>query len=336
LRRKKRGSGNRRLNPFEKLTGIKNRSYSKRCQKLITDFGIEESFGHASNRMKEHHGVDIPVSSVRHITEKHAARSEEYVTEHYLSERPSKQMIIEMDGEMVPLVEYENSKDKRKTKRNLWSELRIGVVQNHNEIEWGYACSFKNADQLGVRLLTIMQKKGLNLSTDVHGVGDGAKWIIEQGDKIAGSKFKYTIDLYHLCEYLAKAVSAWKEETSNEVRRFKKMLKEGKCDKVVRILKRRQKEHPKHEGIKSCIKYIKNRPGQFCYRVAIEKNLPIGSGKVESTHRSLMQKRLKNPGTWWLKENAEKMANLRTLRANGCWGILWQENFSKKSFKEAA
>ena len=53
------------------------------------------------------------------------------------------------------------------------------------------------------------------------------------------------------------------------------------------------------------------------------KELPIGSGKVESTHRSLIQRRLKIPGAWWLRENAHAMANLRTLRANGGWELLW-------------
>jgi hypothetical protein len=36
---------------------IINLSYSKRCQRLITDFGIEESFNQAAERMKEHHGI---------------------------------------------------------------------------------------------------------------------------------------------------------------------------------------------------------------------------------------------------------------------------------------
>jgi len=58
--------------------------------------------------------------------------------------------------------------------------------------------------------------------------------------------------------------------------------------------------------------------------------LPVGSGKVESSHRSLIQRRLKKPGAWWLRENAEKMADLRTVRANGCWDLLWRDNFQKE------
>ena len=81
-----------------------------------------------------------------------------------------------------------------------------------------------------------------------------------------------------------------------------------------------------HEGLQACIQYIENCPGQFEYAVAKEKGLPLGSGKVESSHRHVIQKRLKKSGTWWLRENAAKMADLRTVRANGCWEQLWQQN----------
>jgi hypothetical protein len=81
---------------------------------------------------------------------------------------------------------------------------------------------------------------------------------------------------------------------------------------------------------------VENRPGQFEYKTAIENELPIGSGKVESTHRHTIQKRLKKAGAWWLRENAAKMADLRVLRANGCWEKLWQQENKAQVLKVAA
>ena len=66
--------------------------------------------------MKEHHGVEVNISAVRNITEKHANRAAELLINTPRKEQKSRQMILEMDGEMVPLVEYKDSKDKRKTK----------------------------------------------------------------------------------------------------------------------------------------------------------------------------------------------------------------------------
>lgn len=80
-----------------------------------------------------------------------------------------------------------------------------------------------------------------------------------------------------------------------------------------------------HQGLEACIRYITNRQDQFNYVAAISQGLPISSGKVESSHKSLIQRRLKIPGAWWLRENADAMANLRTLRANGGWELLWNK-----------
>ncbi len=172
--------------------------------------------------------------------------------------------------------------------------------------------------------------------TVVHGVGDGARWIPEQGERIAGTKYKHLIDLFHLCDYFVEAVIAWTKDVEQEVKRLKNLFKQGLGVKVLKELKRRQKKFPAHKGLDACIKYIENRPGQFEYKAAKEKGLPVGSGKVESSHRSLIQKRLKKPGAWWLRENAEKMADLRTVRANGCWEFLWQEDYQKKPNSKAA
>lgn len=328
LNKKKRGVDVRRFHPFERMTKVLNRSYSKRCEKLITDFGIEESFGAAANRMQEHHGVDINVSAVRAITEKHAKRAGE-VMSHLPEEEnpPTQQAIMEMDGEMIPLVEYEESADCRKKKRNFWSELRVGAVQRSKELEWKYAVSFNSPDELGYRLSEVAKKIGFNEETKVHGVGDGALWIAEQGEKIAGRNYTHLIDLFHLCEYFGKAVRAWcsEEEVKQEVERLKNVAVERGIEEVVIDLNKYLISCPKHEGLLKCLKYISNRPGQFKYKQAKENGFPMGSGKIESTHRHLMQKRLKKPGAWWKKENAANMANLRALRANGGWRLLWQE-----------
>lgn len=303
----------------------------------MTDFGMEESFQQAAHRMEEHHGVLIDPSSVRRVTLAHAKRTEELVVEVDPINRLSKQMILEMDGEMVPLVEYaNNSKDKRKAKRNFWAELKLGVVQNHYETEWKYAVSFKNADELGDRLQAIMQRIGQTENTSVHGVGDGATWIPEQGERIAAHKYSHLIDLYHLCDYFSEAVKAWTEETKEEVDRLKNLCEAGKIQEVVEELKDKQKRAKDHEGLKDCIQYIENRPGQFEYKKAKAKELPLGSGKVESSHRHVIQKRLKKAGTWWLRENASSMADLRVLRANGCWERLWQANSEGSRLKCAA
>jgi len=76
--------------------------------------------------------------------------------------------------------------------------------------------------------------------------------------------------------------------------------------------------------VRCCHRYLSNRRRQLDYAGAIEKKLPIGSGKIESSHRYIVQQRLKRPGAWWSISGAEQMLALRLCRANGRWEEYWQ------------
>jgi hypothetical protein len=49
----------------------------------------------------------------------------------------------------------------------------------------------------------------------------------------------------------------------------------------------------KEAPVIKCYRYIKNRPGKFDYKGALEDDLPRGSGEIESAHRSVIQERSK-------------------------------------------
>ena len=70
-------------------------------------------------------------------------------------------------------------------------------------------------------------------------------------------------------------------------------------------------------------RYLVNRTDCLDYPRALRLELPIGSGLIESGHRHVLQARLKKAGAAWLLENADHIANLRVLRANGDWLCLW-------------
>jgi len=51
--------------------------------------------------------------------------------------------------------------------------------------------------------------------------------------------------------------------------------------------------------VRKCHQYLSKRINYLDYKGALEKGLPIGSGKIESAHRYVIQKRLKLAGVWW-------------------------------------
>jgi hypothetical protein len=70
---------------------------------------------------------------------------------------------------------------------------------------------------------------------------------------------------------------------------------------------------------------MNNRKNNLDYKSALENDLPIGSGEIESGHRHVIQKRLKIAGAWWTENNASKMLALRVNRANNDWNTYWRK-----------
>ena len=60
----------------------------------------------------------------------------------------------------------------------------------------------------------------------------------------------------------------------------------------------------------------------------------IGSGAIESAHRTLVQKRMKQSGQRWSYDGAQNMLNLRVIKMNGQWEKVIK--MVKTNFKAAA
>ena len=60
----------------------------------------------------------------------------------------------------------------------------------------------------------------------------------------------------------------------------------------------------------------------------------IGSGAIESAHRKVIQKRMKQSGQRWSKEGAQNMLNLRVINCNHQWGKVVA--LTKTEFKQTA
>ena len=50
---------------------------------------------------------------------------------------------------------------------------------------------------------------------------------------------------------------------------------------------------------------------------------PIGSGRIESSHKQIPQARMKIPGASWHPDSLNRMLALCVLRANGWWEEFW-------------
>ena len=60
------------LRPLPKRLGVTPLGRSRRLQRVLTDFGCEQSFARAAQSVKEHYGFEIGACAVRTETRAHA------------------------------------------------------------------------------------------------------------------------------------------------------------------------------------------------------------------------------------------------------------------------
>lgn len=327
--------GKTTIRPFCWSADVTTRGYSIPLQRRITDFGADNAFGKISDKLEEHYGIRIPTSSSQAITEKHAETIKEniHLQTEISDQKGVNYMIIETDGCMVPIVEtskkIEEGKpvDRRKTRSVFWKEARLSLAHSNGSLSPVFGGIMGSPDEVGDQLMDCAVRSGVGQQTNVHGVGDGATWIHDQVDRVFGSQGNYLIDFHHLCDYLAPASEACAADAPKAwLEKQKKRVLESQLDDVLQSLKSNLESKEikdEHAPVRRCYRYIMNRPGQFDYKGAIDNDLPIGSGEIESAHRYVIQNRLKLAGSWWLKNNANNMLFLRTLRANNDWEEYW-------------
>lgn len=320
------------VRPFSTSAEVACRSYSPLLQRRITDFGSDKSFGKAVEKMNEHYGIVVPESSIRLITQKHGENldaSDTVVSEH--TGIGVTQVVVQTDGCMIPKVEFtptEEQSDKRKTRTVAWKEVRLSLGYVPGMIKPVFEATSGTPDDVGQQLLSCAKQVGCGKKTQIHGVGDGATWIAEQIENTFGSNSSYLIDFYHLCEYFHPAAKACSDEPDSWYKQIKELMLDGKISLVLQmLLPYIEAPDIKDENapVRKCYRYIKNRPKQFNYPQAIEKGLPIGSGKIESANSYVVQDRMKIAGAWWKVENINKMLSLLTCRQNGKWEEYWEK-----------
>ncbi len=318
------------VRPFSKSASVECRGYSLGLQRVLVDFGADESFKDAVKKVGEHYGIEVSESATRRWSEHHgAAMLEEQEDQRpELGEGGVERLVGQMDGSLIPMVTTSEAADRRKTRAVCWREARLALAHEVGSMTPRFGATLGGVEKAGDCFAICVAQTGGGQQTHLHCVSDGAVWIVEQIARNFGERADYLIDFYHVSQYLARAGEVIAREQSAEWRREQQEeLRESHAGVVLEALKPYvemadigNQEAP----VRSCYRYLSNRLEYLDYKRAIEQGLPIGSGEVESAHRYVIQKRLKIAGAWWHPENAAGMLALRVNRANGDWRSYWQ------------
>ena len=134
------------------------------------------------------------------------------------------------------------------------------------------------------------------------------------------------LDLWHALEKLGAAarVIHGKKSSGAELARWRLMLLNSKSA-AARILKELEasgkeevrvgESRPVHEAIT----YLANHQERMDYATARRLGLPLGSGNVEATCKSLVEVRMKRSGSRWKEHTGAHIMHLRALALSDRW-----------------
>lgn len=90
---------------------------------MLADFGSEVSFGQAVGRVREHYAIEVPVAAVRQKTLHHGKAIATLATAD--AAKSVRQLITQMDGSMIPVMQPGSGEDARQGRSLFWREVRL-------------------------------------------------------------------------------------------------------------------------------------------------------------------------------------------------------------------
>ena len=151
-------------------------------------------------------------------------------------------------------------------------------------------------------------------------INDGAAWIrewIADHYPLAVS----VLDYYHALEYLYEFADQAFPNASSEKDKWCDQQKDLLLDSEVEtVLENISLAKAKEEDKKKITTYYQNNKERMKYKQYCNTGCGIiGSGAVESAHRTVIQKRMKQAGQRWSTQGARNMLRLRVISMNRRW-----------------
>ena len=288
-------------------------------QELMVYAGQLDCYERSNEILRQFINVEVSVSQVYLVTDCYGRQAEQEVNVSRALEPVKKDEVlyVQADGSMIL------------TRDEGWKEVKVGRMFTSGACidpngKSGWIRHSQYVAHLGTSRCFTHQMDGLiesygRLGNRLVFVSDGGTWIknwIEDAFPEAIS----ILDYYHVCEHLHEfANTTFDDEAIRKkwVVRQKELLSDSKVKQVIANIKKQGKES---EAAISLINYYSSNAYRMDYKMYKKTGAGIiGSGAIESAHRTVVQKRMKQSGQRWSNAGAQNMLNLRVLQMNGQW-----------------
>ena len=266
-------------------------------------------------------GLSIAPSQIYRLTNHYGAAIEADLDQPLATDQPPAGIVyVQADGAMILTDEgYKENKLSRIFKA---TALKQSPVADRG----GYIESSLFTAHLGTAIdFTPKLRAHLDgykpLGADLIFISDGAVWL-RQLMTTHYPQATLILDFWHLMSYIGTVgIAAYRTQKSRTtwIEKQHTLLLNSELDKVLAHIKALR---IKAELCDSVCSYLEANRDRMDYKGYQDRGLLIGSGAIESAHRTVVQKRLKRSGQRWSLAGAQHVLNLRTCFMSQRWELV--------------
>ena len=345
--------GGRSICPLDLRAGVVESQWTPRAARLMAQAVGNAPPKEAAELFEEIGGMRPSASSLDRLPKRLSERwerdrktfeSELREQEEIASE--SATVAISIDGVYVPMKpEYASDRRRPEAVKSKgpagFREVECGVVSLYDEggKRLGTTRYGRSPERNKVTLKSQVEaelESILNVRPDLRvvAVADGARENWEYFKDLSNSldiEFDEVVDFFHACERIKTALDAYYGDQSPDAsacfEQFKVWLQEANdgADRVIRSLKYRRDQSTgwRRKTIETQLNYFRRYRTRMRYKELLDQNLPIGSGVVEATCKTLASERLKRSGMSWSLAGTQAILTIRSLLQSGRWSRAW-------------
>jgi Uncharacterised protein family (UPF0236) len=307
-------------------------------QELMVYAGTLDCYGRSGEMLQKFLSVQVSAAQVFRLTDlygEHLGKQHDFTQRSMAPLQHQETLYIEADASMLL------------TREQAWKEVKVGRLFKSSDClhaagKPGLITHSQYLSQMGSykgftqKMEALIEEYTMKQEQMIF-ITDGAPWLRNWiGDAFPGATS--ILDFYHLLEHLhlfAEAFFSEKAEGKGWVENQRELLLESKADEVIEGIKALAAVGRKQKLKTGLLAYLRTNGNRLDYKhyQSIGCGI-IGSGAIESAHRTVVQKRMKLSGQRWSKKGAQHMLNLRVIYMNHEWEKVIQ--LAKTNFVKAA
>ncbi len=337
--------------PLDTALGLGPGDVSPGLARVVARVAVDATFTPAVEQVQEALGATLSDETARRLAERIGAAAEAQTQAAITRARQGQPVWAEAevqraDDTTILVVEVDGVLVHQEAG---WHEMKVGTLaplgpgvhidptHGRATLAWGsasYGVGGEDAEAFWWRVYVEALRRGLGTPAvrSVVVLGDGAHWIWDRARAflaLPGVEVVEIVDIYHAYGYLWAVGNALYGAGSLRAAAWVEPLKDqlylhGAVPVLAALAALTPTTEEALNASTDAQTYFTRNVARMDYPRFVARQLPIGSGAVESACKCLVEARLKQAGMRWGVPDSQAIASLRAVQRSGRWAAFWQ------------